>query len=138
MWIRRSEEEIQKYMKAQEARRKSLLRPLLFALVLTVVALILYLIGYRGGSLRTGIVMFSDPRSLTLGIVFPAVFLFVTFFASTLLWQRRRTLSATDSVLCRECKEPSHPNAEEVCECGGKLEPFAFFTWTEDAKQVEP
>lgn len=91
MWIRRSEEEIQSYLNGQEAKRKSLLRPLLFALALTFGALILYLVGYRGGSLRMGIVLLSDRGSLTLGTVGAGVFLFVIFFAFTLRWQRRRT-----------------------------------------------
>jgi len=139
MWIRKSEEEIQDYLHRQEAKKKSLLRPFLFALVLTVIALIIYSLGYRGGSLRGGVVLVSNPSSLSLSTLLGGIFLFVFFFAMALYNQRRRStlFSASDSLLCQECKQPSNANPSVMCQCGGKLEPFACFSWIEDEKPNE-
>ena len=134
MWVRKSEDEIQDYLDQEEAKKKSLLRPFLFALALTVVTLILYSLGFRGGSLRAGLVIVSNPSSLGLSTLLIGIFLFVCFFAMALYNQRRRStlFSASDSLLCRECKQPSNANPSVMCQCGGKLEPFACFTWIED------
>ena len=138
MWVRKSEAEIKDYLDRQEARRKSLLRPFLFALALTVVALTLYSLGYRGGSLRSGLVVVSDPVDFAAGIILPAVFLFGFFFVIALYRTRRkRAYSASDYLLCANCKEPSSANPSAVCQCGGTLEPFAFFEWREDEKPGE-
>lgn len=140
MWVRKSEAEIQDFLAQKEANKKSLLRPFLFALVLTVVSLILYSFGYRGGSRQAGVVLVSNPGSLGIGSLFIAAFLFVFLFAIALYNQRRRStvFFASDSLLCRECKQPSHANPSLVCQCGGKLEPFACFSWIEDVNPTEP
>jgi hypothetical protein len=133
MWIRKSQAEIQSYLNEEEAKRKSLLRPLVFSFVLSVVVLILYQLGYRGGWLSRGMVLVSNPRGIDVRTVFTGVFFFAFFFALALYRQRRRTLySAGDSLLCRECTRPAHANPSAICQCGGRLEPFAYFTWSED------
>ena len=139
MWIRKSEEEIQDYLDQQEAKKKRVLPPLLFALVLTVIALIIYSLGYRGGSLRRGIVLVTNPSSLSTRTLFSGIFLFVFFFAIALYNQRRRSsvYSSSDSLLCQECKQPSNANPSRTCQCGGQLEPFAYFCWVEDEKPKE-
>ena len=139
MWIRKSKEEIQDYLDQQEAKRKSLLRPFLFALVLTVIAMVLYSLGYRGSSLRWGVMLVSNPSSLSKATLFSGIFLFIFFFAIALYNQRRRGsfFSASDTCLCRECKQPSDANPSLRCECGGKLEPFAYFRWEEDENPNE-
>lgn len=135
MWIRKPEEEILAYLNQHEAKRRSLLRPFLFALALTASTLILYQWGCRGGSMRSGVVIVSTPGVFTLGMFIAGAFLFAIFFAFFVYLQRHRGLySPFDSVICRECKQPSHANAEGLCQCGGTLEPFAFFTWVENAK----
>jgi hypothetical protein len=138
MWVRKSEEEIQDYLDQQEAKRKSLLRPFLFALALTLVSLIIYSLGFRGGSIRAGIMLVSDPSLPGKATLLSGVFLFITFFAIALYNQRRRSsfFSASDSLLCRECKQPSDSNPSAFCQCGGKLEPFAFFSWNEDEPEM--
>ena len=138
MWVRKPEEEIRVYLNQHEAKRRSLLRPFLFALALTASTLILYQWGCRGGSMRSGVVIVSTPDVFTLGTFIAGAFLFTIFFAFFVHLQRHRGLySPFDSVLCRECKQPSRANPAGVCQCGGTLEPFAFFTWTEDATQAE-
>lgn len=139
MWVRKSEDQIQDYLDQQEAKKRSLLRPFLFALVLTVVSLIIYSLGYRGGSRQAGVVLVSNPSSPGIGSLFIAVSLFVFFFAIALYNQRRRStvFSASDSLLCRECKQPSDANPSLICQCGGKLEPFACFSWIEAENATE-
>jgi hypothetical protein len=135
MWIRKPEDEILVYLNQHEAKRRSLLRPFLFALALTVSMLILYQWGCRGGSMRSGVVMVSTQSVFTFGTFASGASLFAIFFAFFVYMQRHRGLyTPFDSVLCRECKQPSRANPEGLCQCGGTLEPFAFFTWVEDAK----
>jgi len=62
VWTRKPEQEIQDFLDQQEAKGKSLLRPFLFALILTVIALILYSLGYRGGWLGGGLVLVSNSK----------------------------------------------------------------------------
>lgn len=138
MWVRKSEAEIKHYLDRQEARRKSLLRPFLIAAGFTVIALILYSLGYRGSRISGGLVMVSDPTDFAIRTVFPGLILFAPVFVVALLINRRkRPYTATDSLLCSECKQPSSGNPEAVCRCGGRLEPFAFFEWHEDESAGE-
>ena len=140
MWVRKSEEEIRDYLDRQEAKKKSLLRPLLFALMLTVIAVVIYSLGYRGGWLRGGMVVVSNPSGFSMRTLFFGAFLFAFFFAVALYDQRRRSASpysASGSLLCRECKHPSNANPSGTCQCGGRLEPFAFFRWEEDKSPSE-
>ncbi len=139
MWIRKPEQEIQGFLDRQDAKQKSLLRPFMFALMLTMIGLILYSLGYRGGWLRGGLVVVSSPSGFGITIIFAGIFLFAIFFPFALYRQRRNRSShaAHDILLCRECKQPSNANPAAVCQCGGKLEPFAFFSWNEDEKPNE-
>ena len=134
MWARRSDEEIREYLEREEAKRRSLLRPFLFALGLTAGALALYALGYRGGWLRGGVVLLSSPGGLGARTLFVGAFFFALFFAVAVYNRRRRGPSAYnpgDSLLCGECRQPAVADASGVCRCGGRLEPFAFFTWNE-------
>lgn len=138
MWMRLSNEEIGEHLEREESRRKSLLRPFLFALGLTAGATVLYALGYRGGWLRGGSVFVSSPGGLGARTLFVSAFLFALFFAVAVLNRRRRGASlhaSGDSLLCRECTQPFQANASGLCRCGGKLEPFAFFRWVEDEAQ---
>jgi hypothetical protein len=131
MWVRKSEEEIRRYLDEQEANRLSLLRPALFALILTVIAMALYALGYRGGWLRGGVVLVSaSPVPLGISTILGAAFLFLLFFGMSLYNQRRRTsfFSSNDSLLCGDCKQPSHSDPSATCECGGKLSPLRSLT----------
>jgi hypothetical protein len=134
MWTRKSDEEILAYVERQEAKRRSFLRPLVFALALTAVATFLYSAGYRGGWLRGGMVWVSGPEGFGPRTLFTAAFFFSFIFALAVYNQRRpgaSPLSAGDVLLCRECRQPSHAGASRACGCGGELEPFAFFYWVE-------
>ena len=135
MWIRKSDQEIQNLLAQQQAKQKSLLRPFLFASLLTGIALILYAFGYRGGWLRGGVVVLSNESALNLRTLISGVFLFAIFFALALYRRRSQpSHSPNDILLCRECKQPANAGSLAMCNCGGTLEPFAFFSWVEDEK----
>jgi hypothetical protein len=139
MWMRKSDEEIRAHLERQEAKRKSVLRPFLFALALTAVAMILYSAGYRGGWLRGGMLLVSGPGGFDPKMLFTAAFLFSLFFAVAVYNQRRHgsaSPAAGDVLLCRECRQPSHADASGACGCGGELEPFAFFNWVEGEERM--
>jgi len=139
MWIRKSDEEIQAYFDKEKAKKESWWRPLLWASILTVVSVTLYRLGYRGGWLRGGVVLVSSPTSLGVEILVPAVFIFVVVYFLVLLRQRSRPVfsySASDQLLCRECKQPANGNPLGVCKCGGRIEPFAFFNWVEEMDEA--
>ena len=135
MWMRKSEEEIREYLAGREARRQSLLRPFVFALALSAGATALYTLGYRGGWLRGGVVLVSGSQGFDARTLYLSLFLFALFFAAA-VYNRRRggpsAYSSGDSLLCRECTQPSGANDSGLCRCGGRLEPFAFFTWVEE------
>lgn len=139
MWTRKSDEEIRVYLERQEAKRKSFLRPFLFALALTAVAMTLYSVGYRGGWFRGGMLLVSSPEGFNSKMLFTAAFFFSLFFALAVYHSRRRgaaSHAAGDVLLCRECRQPSHADDTGACGCGGKLEPFAFFNWIEGEERL--
>ena len=133
MWTRKSEDEIREYFDKEEAKARGLLRPLLFALIGTIAVVILYSLGYRGGGLRSGVILMGPSgfswRTFGMGIfLFPVIFGIAVYF----LRRRNPAQSTSDHLLCSDCKEPTHANLLGICECGGKLEPFAFYNWVED------
>ena len=133
MWIRRSKQEIQAAEREVELKRTSFVRPLYWAIPITLLCTILYSYGYRGGITR-GYVMYSDPialigtKSLFIGVV-----TFLILYSLMSISQRRNGLFLGDDILlCAECQEPSHANLERRCSCGGRQEPFSHFTWDEE------
>jgi hypothetical protein len=136
MWIRKSETEIQECLDEEEAKKKSLLRPFLFSLAITVVVVVLFSLGISGVSFRGNVLMMVNRGGFRITTLLAAVFVFALLFVVMLYKQRRGGLfgpSAGDSLLCSDCKEPSHPNSSGRCQCGGQLEPFAFYKWDEEA-----
>ena len=79
-----------------------------------------------------------NPVGGCLPILLQMPIFFALFFAVALLNRRRRGASlyaSGESLLCRECTQPFQANADGLCGCGGRLEPFAFFRWVEDEAQ---
>ena len=135
MWIRKSETEIQAYLDQEEAKKKSLLRPFLSSLAITVVVFVFTSLGVRGMSFSGNVFMMADQGGFRMATLLAGVFVFALLFVVMLYKQRRGSLfgpSGGDSLLCRECKEPSHPSPSGRCQCGGQLEPFAFYRWDEE------
>jgi hypothetical protein len=137
MWIRKPEEEIQEYLNRLEAKRRSLLRPFWFALALTASTLILYQWGCRGGSMRSGVVIVSTLGVFTFGAFIAGAFLFAIFFVFFVYLQRHRGLySPFDSVLCRECKQPSHANPEACASVEGNWNRLSYWWMLRRAKEA--
>lgn len=132
MWVRKSEEEIRAQREREEQGLRSLRRPLIVAASLSAVSVLLYSLGLRG-SFRGMVVYTESPASVARTAILGA-FMFTMIFVIAVFNQRRRgalTPTAGDSLLCRDCKEPSHYNPHGGCRCGGRLEPFSFFNWVE-------
>ena len=133
MWTRRTEQEIEAAKLADEAKRKSLLRPLYWALPMSIVCSLLFSFGYRGGATR-GVILYSDPIPLlSTKFFFGAIFSFSLLYVVVYLQQRRGSKFVGDDILlCGNCQEPAHANPQRICSCGGRLEPFEYYTWDED------
>ena len=136
MWVRKSEQEIAELLELEEKKRNSLLRPFLFALIPTVIAVAAYSVGIRGGWLRGGVIFVSSRTGVSWQLLVASLFLFAFFFGIAFLNNRR--VRSPDHLLCSVCKEPSHANSSTQCSCGGALEPFAFYTWTEEDTNLLP
>lgn len=138
MWIRRSDLEIRQLLAEKETKKKSLKGPLLAGAGASLFAMIVYYLGYRGGSLRLGVAYSTTPGFNwdTLGAgVFVGTF---TFLFSRYHQKKYGTLAQTNEHLqrCDICKEISPVNDAMRCECGGNLEPSDYFTWEEDESQL--
>jgi hypothetical protein len=134
MWVRKSEEEIQKCITVQQRQQKNLWRPLAIAAILTTIGSILYAVGIRS-LFRGWVVISSRPARLGLRELVMVAGLFAIFFAIAVYHQRRegKVFISGTSLLCRECKEPSHVNQAMRCDCGGLLEPYDYFDWSSEA-----
>lgn len=130
MWVRKTDDEIEQLLIKEEKKRKSLVRPFLFALALTAVATAAYSLGIRGGWLRGGLVIVSGRTGLSLQLLLASLFLFGFFFVVAFINNRR--VRSSDHLLCAVCKEPAHANPANKCSCGGELESFDFYNWTEE------
>jgi hydrogenase-4 membrane subunit HyfE len=126
MWVRKSEKEIQDYLDWAEAKKRSVLGPFLFSLM-TVIVIVGSALAYSA----PGFVFINPSGRLNLLPVFAILLLFVGLFSLALYKQRKSTVLfylANDTLLCRECKQPS-ANPSGQCKCGGQLEPFGFYSW---------
>ena len=136
MWIRKSENEISELRQKNELEKKNLTRPAIFATVLTVISVILYYFGFRGRV--GGFVVFSSNSPQLWTMLFIGAFVFTLVFVIALSHQRKGIKLLSDSaMLCKNCKDPSQVNIENLCQCGGTLEPFEFFEWQEESVMQE-
>lgn len=134
MWIRRNDQEIRQLLAEKENKKRSLKAPLFAGFGASVFAMIVYYLGYRGGSLRLGFA-YSSAVGFTLRTVGAGIFVgLFTFFLSLYYQRRNGTLAMTNDHLrrCGSCKEISPVNPEMLCQCGGNLEPSEFFTWDDE------
>jgi hypothetical protein len=134
VWTRRSDDEIQSVNEEKEAKRKSLTRPLYWAIPISIVCTLLYALGYRGGITR-GVIIYSDPIALFSTKIFTLnIFCFSVLYVAMFVSQRRGStfFSGDDLLLCGNCQEASHANLAMACPCGGRLEPFEYYRWDED------
>lgn len=136
MWVRLSEADAADADAAEALRRRQLRGPLLTAGIMALLLIVLSALGYRGSSMRSGIIVTGEQRSLAdpaLLIVFG--FVFAATFAMA-YWRQRRTgrslLGDAPSVICATCHEIAAEGALTSCSCGGNWEPIRRWTWASD------
>lgn len=136
MWVRLTAAEAAEADAAEASRRRGLRKPLVAAGIAAVLLTILSALGLRGGSLRGGIILTGEKRTLedpALLVVFGLTFA-VTFAIAW--WRQRRTgqwlLGDPPSVICARCHEIGTEGALSTCSCGGQWEPIRRWTWSSD------
>ena len=138
MWIHKSDVAIRENLVKEARRRKSLLRPLGSAAMLTGNALILYSVGLRGCA--SGVVIFTNtPATFGVRFVLLGGLLFLVMFAVAICRQRRSggLFTGDRIMMCRACTESQRAPGSMRCPCGGILEPFDNFDWVSDKDDGE-
>jgi len=133
MWVKRSDTEINAFIDQRARKRKSLVRPLVYGAIWASVITTAHYLGFRGGG--RGFYFFARHSRFDQLTVFVSVLAFLLISGFVYYRQRRGLkffVTMNDSMLCGECQEPSSPNIENKCGCGGQLEPFEYYTWEED------
>ena len=133
MWIRKSDLEIKNLITRKELKKKSLNRPIIVGTISGLLFMILTYLGFRGGSFRAGVFLFSNQTGFNFRTISAGIFGFILFFSISLYLQRRCSSMFSDNTYlrCDTCKEISHINPQNICPCGGKLELSEFYDWNE-------
>ena len=135
MWVRKSEAEIQQFLAQNEAEKKNIVRPLLFATAISIVVMLLYSFGLRGCS-RGFVFVAQQPDGFNGRTIFAGLFMFALFAVIAIYHQRTYGYilgGEHDIWRCRDCKQLEHVNLNKTCSaCDGKQEPSGFFSWVED------
>jgi hypothetical protein len=137
-WRRLAPAQIEKADEDELRRRRSLLRPILTATLISAGSLALWTLGYRGGGPRTGAVFLAPAggRSIVgLRELIAFGLVFAVFF--TLTYRRQRNLgyglmSEPPTVICGACHAIESVGASTACRCGGRWEPIRHWKWHPD------
>jgi len=122
-----------------EARRVHLLQqrawPRRFKLTAmwTLIGMVLFALGFRGGSPRTGIFLMSSVQTgsiVPLILISPFCFMLVLPLVILATWHDRKYSLACGAV-CGSCGGSCGPTHETHCACGHVLEPVAHFEWVD-------
>jgi hypothetical protein len=139
MWVRLSQDEISKIQTNSLYRARSWRRRILIALGWSTGLIILFALGFRGGSTRLGVLFLSSayqgplaPLMIMWLILTLLIIPIVTFVTG-----RNRGILAPGSGLCAQCLEPGHYHDGGRCGCGGVMEPFGYYRWTDDESSPE-
>jgi hypothetical protein len=136
MWKRLSEPEIARFEEKETRRRRRRLGgPLLTAMLISLAITTLWMLGYRGGRVSSGVMLFSPGHRLSVG----DLLVFAVSFATTFLLAYRhqcrtgRGLFAGEaSVICNQCQQVSDPRPARACACGGLQEPLDHWEWVDE------
>jgi hypothetical protein len=135
MWKRLSDAAISKAVEEEGLRRHSWRWPVLTAVLMAAAVATLWSLGFRGGSLSSGVVLSGSATRLmdpsTLGI-------FTIVFGLVLYQSRRKMIrdgqglfGGSPTVLCDRCQKAEAAGASPACECGGKWEPIHLWEWVD-------
>jgi hypothetical protein len=132
MWIRKPDLEIKNLSDQKELRKKSLNRPLVIGTVFGLFFMLVEYFGFRGG--MRGVYSFSAESGFSWRTLFVGFFGFIMFFALARYHQKKgwSFLSGDNFLRCAGCRELSPVNIENVCQCGGRLEPSEYYTWEDE------
>ena len=139
MWVRRPDDEIAELDRQQEEEARGRLKPLLLALLLTIVCVAFYVVGFRG--YYQGVIL-AEPRApVSLGriLVYGLVMLPI-FYWFCRRDAKQRGLSAfagPSALICDRCHEPQAGAEGDPCDCGGALELLERWQWVDDESDDE-
>ena len=134
MWRRISDREIDEFLAREEQKRKSLLRPFLWASLWAGCLSYAYYMGFRGGA--RGFYVFAQHSRFTWITIVAGLITFVIVFTIISRRQRRGEsfFARTDlALLCVECYGPATLVDYGICKCGARPEPYEFYQWDETA-----
>jgi hypothetical protein len=141
MWTRLSEAKIAAIDEQEARRRRSVSRPLITALLMALPITALWMLGYRGGRMASGIMLFGPQQSV---IDWRTLFMFAVstgvMFVFAYRKQRstgRGLFSEAPSVICTRCHSVNPAGASARCGCGGEWETTDHWDWTPEAKSAE-
>ena len=131
MWVKKSGKEIDKIKEEKEVRKKSLKRPMIVGIIVSVTVTLLWSIGYRGG-LSQGIILISRKTSSIedlLRFIPITMIIFVITVTVTYRNQQKyeKLFKGKEILLCDKCFTPQNETVSNRCSCGGCLEPFDYF-----------
>ena len=131
MWTRKSALEIKNLLDQKEIQKKSLKRPIIVGTIFGLLFMIVTYFGFRGGA--RGYYIFTHQTGFNLKTFYFGVVGFVVFFGLAFYHQRKGSsfLSEEKYLRCDACNELSPANAENECQCGGRLEPSEYYSWEE-------
>lgn len=136
MWRRREEAEI-RTIERSAARRRAFARfayPILWIPAIFFASAFLDWIGIFQAKLGKPPPNIDFTDAMLRNIPISLVLLVIVIFG--LRRQRKENQSALLRLICTRCNTiSSRPSLPDLCECGGALEPVAFWRWSEDELQ---
>lgn len=132
MWIKRSDSQIAEFHALKTRKRKSLVRPIIHGAIWGSLVTTAYYLGFRGGG--RGYYLIAQNSRFTASTAIMGIFAFVAVAGVVYYYQMRGMtfFESHDTWLCSKCYEPGSTNPENICSCGGRLEPYEYYLWQED------
>lgn len=134
MWIKRSDSEIAEFHALQKRKRTSLVRPILHGAIWGSLVMGAYYLGFRGGG--RGFYLIAQYSRFTLSTAIMGIFTFAVVAGLVYHYQKsgKTFFESHDTWLCSKCYEPGSTTPENICGCGGRLEPYEYYVWEEDER----
>ena len=132
MWVRRGGPEIRALQRARRWRevRVDPIGPGICALGCAIFATALQSLGIPPGA-EPGVVLL--PAGVATELLYASALVFITVYLLQIALSRIRavTVARSVTVICEECQRPLPRTSSRRCECGGHLEPIAYWRWVE-------
>ncbi|MDD5773207.1 MAG: hypothetical protein PHX78_07050 [bacterium] len=135
MWIRMSNEEIEKDRKERERKYKSLKWPLFCSLIAFLLMSVLTLTGY-GNNIKNMMPLDVFLLHWLSDIFVVTFFLFLGLYAWQLI-MKRPLFTFRPSLICPKCENVKLDDCKMSCKCGGKYEYLSEMKWVKDCKSAD-